>query len=82
MSCADCFRGHVHGGTPPGQITELLGLPIYITEPTGGRTAKAIIVISPDAFDLPFVNNQLLADHYADKGDYKVYLPDFMSGTI
>jgi hypothetical protein len=31
-------------------------------------------------FGWVFVNNKLLADHYADKGDYRVYLPDFMAG--
>jgi hypothetical protein len=26
------------------------------------------------------VNNRILADHYADKGKYLVYLPEFMNG--
>lgn len=43
--------------------------------------AKGIIVIVPDAFGLPFVNNKLLADHYAEKGQYLAYLPDFMAGN-
>lgn len=30
---------------------------------------------------MPFVNNKLLADHYASKGQYLVYLPDFMDGS-
>lgn len=28
------------------------------------------------------VNNKILADNYAAKGDYKVYLPDFMLGKL
>ncbi|KUI69748.1 Protein AIM2 [Cytospora mali] len=45
-----------------------------------GKTAKGIVVIIPDAFGIDFVNNKILADTYATKGDYKVYLPDFMLG--
>lgn len=41
---------------------------------------KGIIVIVPDAFGWEFVNNRILADHYASAGDYLVYLPDFMDG--
>ncbi|EFX05945.1 stomatin family protein [Grosmannia clavigera kw1407] len=80
MSCADCYTGSVHEGKPRGKTIELHGLQAYVTEPTGNRAPKAIIVILPDAFGWEFVNNRLLADHYADKGDYKVYLPDFMLG--
>jgi len=81
MSCPDCFSGHVHEGQPRGNVTKLYGLDTYTSEPTGGRPVKGIIVIIPDAFGWEFVNNRLLADHYADKGNYKVYLPDFMNGT-
>lgn len=62
-------------------MIKLHGLETYVSEPTGGRTVKGIIVIIPDAFGIEFVNNKILADHYADKGDYRVYLPDFMLGT-
>lgn len=56
------------------------GLPTYITEPPNGAAPKGIIVIIPDAFGLPFINNQILADNYASKGQFRVYLPDFMDG--
>lgn len=52
----------------------------YVARPPNGMKAKGIIVILPDAFGLPFVNNKLLADHYAEKGQYLAYLPDFMDG--
>ena len=81
MSCSECFSGSVHEGKPRGSITKVHGLDTYVTEPADGSKIKGIIVIIPDAFGLPFVNNQLLADHYADKGSYKVYLPEFMAGT-
>lgn len=78
MSSSCCISGHVHEGEPKGQIIDLHGRKTYIAEPPNGTAAKGIIIIVPDAFGLPFINNQLLADHYATKGNYKVYLPDFM----
>jgi hypothetical protein len=80
MSCPDCFAGHTHDGEPKGTVTKLHGFDTYVAEPSDGRTARAIIVFLPDAFGWEFVNNRLLADHYAAKGDYKVLLPDIMNG--
>lgn len=80
MSCPACFQGSIHEGQPRGKDIKLHGLDAYVTEPADGRQAKAIIVIIPDVFGWEFVNSRLLADTYADKGDYKVYLPDFMNG--
>ncbi|PWY86052.1 dienelactone hydrolase family protein [Aspergillus heteromorphus CBS 117.55] len=79
MSCPDCFSGNVHAGSPRGEVIKLHGLDAYVTEPEG--EAKGIIVIIPDAFGWEFVNNRILADHYAAKGGYRVYLPDFMKGN-
>ncbi|KAL1895400.1 hypothetical protein Sste5346_005206 [Sporothrix stenoceras] len=80
MSCPDCFSGSVHDGKPRGEVIKLHGLDTYAVGPAVGRTPKGIIVIIPDAFGWEFVNNRILADHYADRGDYKVYLPEFMLG--
>lgn len=80
MSCPDCFNGHAHEGTPLGKVTKLHGLDTYVAEPPDGREVKGIVVIIPDAFGWEFINNKLLADHYASKGSYRVYLPDFMNG--
>lgn len=80
MSCPDCFSGHQHDGKPAGKMIKLHGLDTYVVEPQDGREVKATIVIIPDAFGIEFVNNKLLADAYAAKGDYRVYLPDFMLG--
>lgn len=41
---------------------------------------KGIVVIIPDAFGWEFVNNRLMVDEYARKGDFTVFLPDFMNG--
>lgn len=80
MSCPECFNGHVHQGTPRGEITTLHGLKAYTTKPSNDVPHRGIIVIVPDAFGWEFVNNRILADNYADKGKYLVYLPDFMNG--
>ncbi|KAG5749691.1 hypothetical protein H9Q70_007636 [Fusarium xylarioides] len=80
MSCPQCFSGHVNPGAPTGRWDAVHGLRTYIAEPPSGKSAKAIIVIIPDAFGVDFVNNQILADHYASAADYLVYLPDFMNG--
>ncbi|KAF4978010.1 hypothetical protein FZEAL_5555 [Fusarium zealandicum] len=81
MSCPDCFQGSVHNGQPRGNTIKLHGLDAYVVEPPQGKPVKGIIVVIPDAFGWDFVNCRLLADHYADKSDYKVYLPDFMLGN-
>jgi dienelactone hydrolase len=78
--CIDCFTGTVHLGTPTGTTTTIHGLPVYVAKPPEGVTPKGLIVIIPDAFGWDFVNNRLLSDHYAERGNFLVYLPDFMNG--
>ncbi|KAK4210212.1 dienelactone hydrolase family protein [Rhypophila decipiens] len=80
MSCPDCFQGSVHEDKPKGEVIKLYDLDTYVARPASGNPPKAIIVIIPDAFGYDFVNNRILADHYAAKGDFLVYLPDFMLG--
>lgn len=79
MSCPQCFTGHVNPGTPTGRWATVHGLRTYIAEPAT-KHPTGIIVIIPDAFGVDFVNNQILADHYASAADFLVYLPDFMDG--
>lgn len=82
MSCPQCFSGHVNPGTPLGRIETVYGRRTYIAEPPEGKPPKGVVVIVPDAFGLPFVNNKILADHYASLGQYLVYIPDFMDGKL
>ena len=81
MSCPECFKGHVHEGEPKGKFIEVHGRPTYVTKPVEGTPSKGIVIIVPDAYGSPFINNQLLADNYAAQGQWTVYLPDFMDGT-
>ncbi|KAI1073786.1 dienelactone hydrolase family protein [Whalleya microplaca] len=80
MSCPDCFKGAIHDGKPTGTVIQLHGLDVYLAEPAGGRPPRGLVVIIPDAFGWDFVNLRLIADNFARKGDYRVYLPDFMNG--
>lgn len=82
MSCPQCFTGHVNPGTPTGRWDTIHNLRTYIAEPAAGKEALGIIVIIPDAFGVDFVNNQILADHYASAAQTLVYLPDFMGGNV
>ncbi len=79
MPCKDCISGTLHAGTPTGRVTTLHGLPTYVADPPSG-SPKGIIVIIPDAFGWEFTNNRVLADSYAKKGSFRVYIPDFMNG--
>jgi dienelactone hydrolase len=82
MSCPDCFSGHVHPGTPRGKEVKLHGLDVYVAEPKKTGDVKGTIVVITDAFGWKFVNNRILADNYADKSSYRVYVPDFMLGRF
>ncbi|KAJ4245970.1 hypothetical protein NW762_013714 [Fusarium torreyae] len=79
MSCPDCVKGSIHEGEPRGREIKLHGLDSYVVEPQG-RDVRGIIVVLPDAFGWKFVNTRLLADNYANKSHYKIYLPDLMIG--
>lgn len=65
---------------PLGNIEQVYGRQTYVAKPPSGKQPLGIVVIIADAFGMPFVNNQILADHYAALGQYTVYLPDFMDG--
>ena len=71
-------QGTIHGGQPKGAEEVIHGLNTYVI---GNRTSpKGIIVIYSDIFGLPLPNNRLIADAYAESGEYLVYMPDFFKG--
>ncbi|KFY23050.1 hypothetical protein V493_06135 [Pseudogymnoascus sp. VKM F-4281 (FW-2241)] len=78
VPCPACVSGTLSEGTPTGTETIIHGLPTYVTVPEG--QSKGLIVYIPDAFGWKFRNNRVLADQYAKKGGFTVYLPDFMDG--
>jgi len=81
MACPDCFRGGITTSHPTGTETTIHGLSTYVAEPEDGVTPKGLIVIITDAFGWVFPNNRVLADHYAKRGGFLVYCPDFMNGN-
>lgn len=79
--CRHCFAGTLHAGkTPTGSVEQIHGLPTYIARPGPDVEPKALIVIISDGFGWELVNTRALADSYAKRGQYLVYLPDFMQG--
>lgn len=79
MSSQNHVLVHQNDGSPRGTFTTLHGLYTYTVGPPEGKQAKGVIILIPDAFGLG-VRSKLLADAYATKGNYIVYLPDFMLG--
>ncbi|TAQ84186.1 hypothetical protein B7494_g7483 [Chlorociboria aeruginascens] len=81
VPCADCFSGTLHTDDPTGTTTTIHGLKTYVAQPDAGVTPKGIVVIITDGFGWEFPNNRVLADRYAQRGGFLVYLPDFMNGN-
>ncbi|CAJ0549945.1 Ff.00g065400.m01.CDS01 [Fusarium sp. VM40] len=80
MACSECFQGHIHDGKWTGKVRNIFGRQTYVATPLDDVPIKGIVVIVPGAYGWEFVNNRLLADHYASRGHFLVYLPDFMDG--
>ncbi|KAE9379356.1 alpha/beta-hydrolase [Stipitochalara longipes BDJ] len=80
VQCRDCVNGAVHTGKPTGDQITYQGLPTYVSRPDEGTPERGIIIFIPDIFGWEFPNSRLLADKYAKKGGYTVYIPDFMRG--
>ncbi|CAN9193374.1 unnamed protein product [Alternaria alternata] len=78
-SCStECIKGSIHAGNPKGTIEQLHGLSVYMV---GNRTTpRAVICIYSDIFGLGLPNNKIIADAYAESGEYLVLLPDFFKG--
>jgi len=73
-----CISGVAAPSDYTGTIETIDGLPTYISKPSG--PPKGLIVMIPDAFGWEFPNNRVLCDTFAKKGQFLVYLPDFMNG--
>ncbi|KAI9843318.1 MAG: hypothetical protein M1838_002689 [Thelocarpon superellum] len=79
-ACKDCVSGFKHSGTPVGIETSLHGYDAYVSKPPSGQAAKALIVLIPDGFGWKFPNMRVVADTFAAKGGYLVYVPDVFNG--
>jgi dienelactone hydrolase len=72
--------GSIHTGKPTGAEISFHDLPTYVARPDEGTPEKGIIIFITDIFGWKFANSRLLADRYAKRGGYTVYIPDFMRG--
>ncbi|TKX20575.1 hydrolase-like protein 5 [Elsinoe australis] len=76
-----CATGSLHTGTPTGTVSKLHGFDAYIARPPQDTKPKGSVVIIPDIFGWTLPNTRILADEYAKKGPFNVYLPNFMNGN-
>ncbi|TVY29683.1 Hydrolase [Lachnellula hyalina] len=79
MAC--CKGGTLHNGEAAGREEIMHGINVYVTHPANNVTPKGVVVFISDAFGWKFINSRLLADKYAEKGQFLVLIPDFMNGT-
>ena len=81
--CTDCFRGTLRGDVEPaGTVETIHGFPTYVARPENGRQPDGLVVIISDAFGWELRNTRGLADAYARRGPFLVYLPDFEDGQF
>jgi hypothetical protein len=78
VPCSACISGTLAEETPTGTETTIHGLSTYVATPE--EESKGLIIYIPDAFGWKLPNNRVLADSYAKKGGFTVYIPDFMGG--
>lgn len=71
-------KGSIHAGQPKGKEELIHGLNTYVI---GNRdNPRGIVIVYSDIFGLGLPNNKLIADAYAESGEWLVYLPDFFKG--
>jgi hypothetical protein len=78
MSLSDCcVRGFQWDGEPTGQV---INFPTSTGQAyvAGSNNDRAVLLIA-DLFGWKFVNNRLLADHFAQEANATVYVPDLYS---
>jgi len=72
-----CLCGEIHTGKPKGHFEQIAGFRTYVASPAHAKKDKVVLYIT-DVFGLDFINNQLLADTYAEETGVPVYIPDFV----
>lgn len=73
-----CGEGHLHEGTPKGEITTFAGVESYVSPSATGSTSKVLFYLT-DIIGHKLINAQLLADCFAAHG-YHVVMPDLFRG--
>jgi len=78
-TCEDCIKGFIGSGKPCGEITDVGGIECYVSRPA--NKSKSAIIISTDIFGHTLVNNQHIADSFANCG-FLTVVPDYFSGDV
>ncbi|KAK0347158.1 hypothetical protein LTR02_000818 [Friedmanniomyces endolithicus] len=75
---ACCVKGFEWDGTPEGKAVPFptASNQAYVT----GSNSDAVVMLITDVFGWDFINNRLLADHFAREANVTVYMPDFFNG--
>eukprot|EP00271_Cylindrocystis_brebissonii_P012975 TRINITY_DN32505_c0_g1_i1.p1 TRINITY_DN32505_c0_g1~~TRINITY_DN32505_c0_g1_i1.p1 ORF type:complete len:279 (-),score=53.68 TRINITY_DN32505_c0_g1_i1:1027-1863(-) len=77
-----CISGYVASGEPRGEMQTIGGVQCYVSKPKDGASYNGRAVIyATDVFGLGLVNAKLLADTYAEKGNFLVVVPDLFGGA-
>ncbi|KIM77956.1 hypothetical protein PILCRDRAFT_76110, partial [Piloderma croceum F 1598] len=74
-----CHPGVRHEGVPEGKFEKIDDVDCYIATPTGDYAKDKVVLFLTDAFGPGLVNNQLLADGFANNG-FKTVVPDYFFG--
>ncbi len=71
---ACCVKGFEWNGTPEGKAIAFptTSNQAYVT----GSNSDAAVMLITDVFGWDFINNRLLADHFAREANVTVYMPD------
>ena len=78
--CANCVSGHVLPGQPVGSTNPSDGSYLALRNPAVAPLNKTAIVLLTDVFGLGLRNSKLLADQFASRLGYDVYVPDLFDG--
>ncbi|POY72332.1 hypothetical protein BMF94_4634 [Rhodotorula taiwanensis] len=77
--CPACFQGYRMDGTPKGTMEKLGGLEYYYSPGKPDQKDKAI-VIGVDMFGFGVPNCKIIADWFAEKTGWPVFVPDLLEG--
>lgn len=75
-----CTIVNLHEGSPIGKFQTLHGVDTYVTGQENPSTR--VVVILSDIFGHNLPNTMLIADKFAQYGNYQVYIPDILMGDI
>ncbi|KAG6825847.1 hypothetical protein H0H92_002195 [Tricholoma furcatifolium] len=73
------MSGVIHDGEAQGKWEDINGVNCYVATPSVEYPKDKVILFLTDVFGPQLINNQLLADSFANNG-FKVIVPDYLHG--